>query len=613
MNESYPQQPHGIAEAMVPISQIPQYVQIQLQQYYPQLDLIAKTAAENERLHHELSQKQFAEQANSEVIRCADSKTYTYSKTGRLLLLMNRCVEGALHITYLFPSHREPFYAIYLDNMSTPLCLCESDYLNDTKLLTAIQEIPGVEISLRLSNKKLATLLRQAISQRITTTNFYPYAGWKLDSGNFCYEIFDNMTTHCVEEPLFIDRKPLDKPSLAVTTAAANRFRPYFTVIRNNTTRWLMFLWFHAAALYSLLRQLDCEIQLALCIFTTDADCLTYVKRLFCWFGDSPLTMDIAPSDFNAALLARKDQPLFVCDQGRLDNSKVNMKTLETLLVNKRVPLKSKETTSFPVQALPTILSGRVSAISCAPEVLTLEVDDDEFDRDAWARLSQHSAMSWDYIASFVAYTEEHLSELRSALSHGWNEAVELSDGDLNERCTQTMGVLLGLDHFLTSFNKSCISDPTISPIAPLADRMIVQLRDLMTQTTQKGENLSLTDLFIEATRSHIRTGNLSLAHINRCPSELSNLVLFDDRRLHFTTSAFREVCKSLYQSRPVILHALADAELLTGKRTNDSTFMSRIGTYNVYGVNETLRVYSVDRAAFDEVGEPLLLEEDKP
>lgn len=613
MNKSYPQQPHGIAESMVPISQIPQYVQIQLQQYYPQLDLIAKIAAENEQLHHKLSQKQFAEQANSEAIRCSDNRIYTYGKNGCLKLLMNRCVEGALRITYLLPSQRKPLYIIYLNKASTPLCLCESDYLNDKKFLSAIQELEGVEISFGLRNNKIATLLRQAVSKKITTIDFYPYAGWTFDCSDCHYEFFENRTTHCVNDALFSERKLLGKPTSAVTTAAVNLFWPYFKVITNNTTRWLMFLWFHAAALYSLLRQLDCEIQLALCIYSTDADCLTYVKRLFSWFGDSPLSMDIAPSDFNAALLARKDQPLLVCDQGRLENSKVNMKTLETLLINKRAPLKSKETASFPVQALPTILSDRVSAISCAPEVLTLEVDDGEFDRDAWAGLAEHSAMAWDYIASFVAYTEEHLSELRSALSHGWNEAVELSDGDLNERCTQTMGVLLGLDHFLTGFTKSCVSNLTISPISPLDDSMIGQLRDLMTQTSEKGENTGLADLFIEIARDHIRTGILSLTPIERCPTERSNLVLFDDYHLYFTRPAFCEVCKSLRQSRPVMLRALADAELLMGKRINNSTFMVRIGTYNVHGIHRTLCVYSVDRAAFDEVGEPLLLEEDKP
>ena len=71
-----------------------------------------------------------------------------------------------------------------------------------------------------------------------------------------------------------------------------------------------------------------------------------------------------------------------------------------------------------------------------------------------------------------------------------------------------------------------------------------------------------------------------------------------------FPAEAFRTVCRRMSQSAPVIAHALSEAGLLRGKRTNATTVQTRISVTNVCGDCRCMGVYRI--AQEDILGEML-------
>lgn len=128
-------------------------------------------------------------------------------------------------------------------------------------------------------------------------------------------------------------------------------------------------------------------------------------------------------------------------------------------------------------------------------------------------------------------------------------------------------------------------------------------------QLSERSDSASLADRFLEVARRFIRTGILQAHHRYRCPPDLDGVLLYDDTRLHFTSSAFFEVCRSLTQSRPVILAALAEAGLFCGAQTNPTTAQTRVTVRNEQGQSRSVPVYSFLRDDFEEFGDPLILE----
>ena len=100
--------------------------------------------------------------------------------------------------------------------------------------------------------------------------------------------------------------------------------------------------------------------------------------------------------------------------------------------------------------------------------------------------------------------------------------------------------------------------------------------------------------------------------HREYCPLDFDGVVLYDDTRLHFTSSAFFSVCQSLTQSQPVILAALAEAGLFCGAQTNPTTAQTRVTVCNEHGQRRTVPVYSFLREDFEEFGDPLILENEE-
>lgn len=559
-------------------------------------------------LWYRLQQQAHQDQLRQEILEL-NGKTCTLSKRGSPQVLANCTFPLALWVEPQPPLREEPFFLIWSSLSDTPLRITENDFFHDSRLITGLHSHSGLEVTLIGSQKKTASLLRLAITGHLTIVHQEAYAGWQKCGENYRFQLFSNHSAHWKNESMLPRVSTADKPPdfSAVAATSAQQIWPVFRLVSDRTARQMVVLWFYAAQLYSLLREIGHEIPMALYLFSSDHDLPTYLKHLFCWYGDAPISPDTATAEFKNALLCRRDQPLLLMDNGGSKRAMENISAFERTLADLHVEWRSgKKSTSLPLQALPTIISNQISSLCCIPQVVVVEVAADNFDWSGWVELFNEIGDHAEHRECFARFTEMHIDDLRVGLEDGKKRAIKMSRRQLNERCVQTLGVLLGMQTFLQRFFRFCA--PAIPPIRVDDEEMTNQLFNWMKEATEKEFMASFPEQFAYVAQQHIQTGSLKLFSRVKM-TDAANAVYADDKLLHFTAPAFCSVCKALHQSRPVVLHALAAEGLLRGAQTNPGTAQTRIRVYHADGRPEQVAVYSFERDRFEDLGDPLPLE----
>ena len=573
----------------------------------------SRVAVENERLQHQLDQRQAAEEAYRYIVE-NDGSVYTFGKTRQPVEILNCCVSWALHVLPQPPFSQPPFFMIGFAGVEPPLVLSERDYLCDKEFLQKIEELPGTKVGRAGSQRRTADLLRQAINQKIQTAAPAFFGGWRRGEDG-CLRFFPlpPCTTHADGKHVTFLSNPIDPPSPAVAEAAVQQFLRCLQAVREPVTRKMLAVWLHAAALCSLLEQLGHPMPLALGIVAADPNWLEYLGNIFCWYGDPPLSLDDPSSLFSNGLLCRKDQPLLVLDHHRTKESETNCKQLEEVLAYRKILWKcGRKSEWFPLQAIPLILSPSASSLCCSPEVMVLEVSPDDFDlAAASSQKGNIGAVLHEYLGVFIGWTAGHIDRLRDMLETGAQQARMGTHENLTESCVKAWGVLLGISSFLADFLRCTAADT--SAFRDADDEWEEQLLELLVQTAEKAlDGSDYAAQFLEIARSCLISGTLSA-----CPTEYTTpppekVVFFDDGALYFTSYAFRHVCQRLSQSCPVVVRALRQAGVLQGRPVNATTGLTRVSVWNQYGTRESRQVYKLPRKAFDQLGDPLILGEEE-
>ena len=563
-------------------------------------------ARENEQLNARLHQKAQRDQALTKVYENWDHSLFLFSPSGHPIQILNCKPESCYHIIPTPPSRRSEEYILYLRGIDDPLRLSANDYLSDRKLCAALQEIPGVTVpQTRLSQKVQMSLLRGVFGVAMTTLQLDYYGGWKQsEDESIHFWSFENGGTHL--HPKWIEEPQLCPEYCAAQAAvAAGQFYPVFEAIQEPFARSFVFVWFHLAALHTLLKVLGFPVLLSTSFFVTDRDVQTFIKRVFAWHGDKPISLDQPPADFVQKLLSRKDQPLLVVDHGRLQNAVSNARTLEEAIVTHQVPWKlNRNAQTLPIQAPITICADRASALSCAPEVINLDLGLQDFDWKVLREFLDQSVDSREYLEGFLGFAEMHCADLRTMLNEGLRHARKVAFVEMGEECVLMLGIFIGMVSFLKAFFESCNLDAP--PVDLSDDALIDSLRSLLNQTSEKYSLLSISDMFAAIVRKQIRKGTLTATLKSKGGGPLPTTVFYDDDFVYFPTPAFRSVCQAMDQNQTTILHALMDDGALGGKPINGTTPQTRI---TIKGLYRSLPVYAVDRSLIEPFGDQVFEE----
>lgn len=566
----------------------------------------ANAAIENFRLRDKRMQRILSENAYT-VAATNSGRTYTVGKNGQLIELVNQEIEGAWRFCLQPPFPEGSFYGIKLRGIEQEIELDSQQFHRDTALIQAFQELPGVEVRPCRSVKLTATLLRQAICQRLQAVEQPFYAGWRPgEAGGFNFWAFKDGATHVREKGANSPISLGSAMTAAAMTAAVQRFLQELNFDLTQPHQWFLSSMFHISAIFSLLRQMEHPFPLSLCVLVENAGIRSWLTSFFRRFHDVSLSLSLPPADFSDGLLCRKDQAVVILDERGDGNARKNTELLEGILTSHLLPWKDRREEKFtPLQALPVILSTTASALTVNPDCMTLELPK-EFPCSG-SKISEDVVS--DYLLAFTQYTAAHIERLRQLLDGMENRAFECAvESTWPAHYVKAIGIVLAIDHFVREFHAFCGFDiQDLNKIYPDAE---LWLRELVDQTADKLLNCGdLAAQFVEVASTQLQNGPLNGCPMGRETDSGDNVVYFDEDYLAFTVSATNTVCHSMGQSRPLVLRALAEAGLLRGKPVNNGTFLTRIGVWNAYGVRRSERVYLFDRDVFEQLGTPLLFE----
>lgn len=563
---------------------------------------------ENEHLRNRIAQKEFAEQAYMD-IRDFNNCLCTQGKFGRSQVVLNHTIERAIYFNCHPLLNLHPFYVVQLVDIEQAVLIPEEVFYKDVQLISTLRRMTGVEVHTQQSSRKTADLLRQAIDRQAKEVYLDYYSGWKKVEGEWRFLLLPPFLSHQCQPYTLVAPQCIDKISAAVTATAASQFWDVFRVFGDEFTRKMLYLVFHAAALYTLLEGLGYKLPLAFAFFSDNPDQTAHLRQLFSWFGDPAPSPCDTPKSLSLHLLTRKDQPVLIVDSGKPNAESMDVldRVLSTGVVSVKIGRAEKE---FPVQGPVVILSNRVSALTVAPDVMVLELPSVAFNRELWMEIADCAADNSDYLSGFIGFTETHIFELQEALKQRRKEARQLSGGELDEQRVEILGLFLGLDAYMEKFSSYCTG--VIAPVVPFNETTRTAFVELLCQTMDKELCVNLADQFLAVGRAQIERGTVQTYHKEQAPkTEIGPIVYFDREYLYFSSTAFFQVCDALSQSRPAVLKSLAEAGLFGGRQVNATTAQTRITVCNVYGQRQSIKVYAVCRAAFDEIriGDPLILD----
>lgn len=563
---------------------------------------LAQAEVENQRLRDQEARRQQREEAYRSLCNRSDG-LFTSGKSGQTIQLLNHGIVRALRIVFQPPFEVQTRFYIEFEGCDRPLALEERDYFSSPSLLHALQELPGLRVTMVGSVKRTADLLRQAFAQQMRTMAPPYYGGWlKSHTGQWCYHILPPFSTH-FDGQIFGQLTELPPLSPAASVVAVKRLRNLLGAVQDPHIRWFLLTWMSCAALTTPLNEWGLSMPLTLCLFTESVGWNWFLRSLLSWHSDAPLSLSLPPKTFAREVLCRKDEPMLILDrQHRTPAATSNVSFLDEVLSSRQIPWKHGQNPACsPLNSCPVVLTPAASYLSCNPSSLVLELD------DTLLALPDEPEEPWpilrDYLQVFIPYCVERQDQLREMLREQVAQASRDYGDELNEDCTLTFGLFQGLTKFLQGFLRLLHVD------SDLPEDWSDWLFDLLQRTTEQSlDPGDLAEQFVAVARSQLLNGQLAA-----CPTDYyalpasPNAVFVSDESLYFKRPAFQAVCSRLGQSCPVVLHALSEAGLLLGKPTNATTFQTRFTITNVAGVSRVEKGYCLPRDAFDRLGDPLV------
>lgn len=543
-------------------------------------------------------------------VREFSGKLYVETENARPQLILEKAIKK---IRYVRPDklyNRENFYIVEFRNNPHPIYISEKDFYHASKFLNLLAMGCNSPVKLyKRSGQKTAELLRSYFSANADTAEIRFYCGWLPTEEGWKF-ILANGKTHGMRPLDFASDKKAMKPALDDNKAvsnlwvsaelyAAERCVTMMETIQSTAQRGVIFLWLHISALYSLLEGLGFRFPLGFCLFSTRVNPNKIMKKLLEWYDDPAINLSDKKDCLIKSILERKDQPLFLCDNGEnSDNISTLIQVVQTGMVSW---LRNSEEQS-KLQAAPVVLTNIVSPLLVSPYFFILDLSTVEFAEDAFKTVSSLHKYLPDYFRCFSSFLEKNIDLLQQALNRGMQKALSLADEwEISEDGCTSLGIFYGVAEIVSKYYDS------LAPQPELARRMnhifgedwVDFLRQEFQNNADCMGNLSdLAKTFMTVAGTKLLHGNFEKK--TRNGRSLNNdettgndgVVYMDDQFYYFTRMAFSSVCKACGASGPAMIHALRNANLLHGQSVNSSTVMTRITTYDIYGCARSERVY---------------------
>lgn len=547
-----------------------------------------RLAVKAEQLEQRLQMKTLKEEAYINA-RAENQRTWTMTESGRPVELLDAALTAAFQLVPQGPEEHPVSYGLEFTGQEHLIILDEPSYLDDKRLIHSLQTA-GIRVTIRRSTRATAALIRQCISDGLVTVKADFYGGWEITEQGPVFLRFQSFSSH--QGPNYLDAaQPAAGVSPAVAATAVTQLAQIFQAVSSPVLRWLLFAWFHASFLFSLLRPAGSALPMGLCLYTQEPVIQRWLERLFCWYGDPAINLDDRPAAFSKAMWSRKDQPAVLIDRHQTENACRNALLLEEILATRTIAWKDgRKETAIPLCASVVVLCDTVSSLCCSPQLFTLDIPPEDLDLALCRGQLEQAPVHQDYLQALASYTAAHWPELQEALRQGRAQAAAFA---VNADILAVAGTLLGVVRFADAFFRFCgAEDASIFLNGSVTPET---LQELFSQAASGISGTDADQQFCRIAQRCMAGDVFSVCDADRDDSDGSKPVVYlIGADYGFPAEAFRTVCRRMSQSTPVIAQALSEAGLLRGKRTNATTVQTRIPVTNVYGHCRYVGVYRI-------------------
>ena len=525
-----------------------------------------------------------------------------------------------VHIDMIFRIKMDPlyqlenYYTIYFTNIDNPLILSLKDINNPDTLCDAVAAITGHQVRRFGGERKVGRLLRNYITSLAKEVSVPFYAGWKKENDIWNFNMLNGSTHGRIYSKLtnpakFTNREAttIELPSATTNLTMVQQVTRLMDCIASPEIRSILFTWIHAAALYSLLNGLGYTIPLGICLFSADPQVMRALEALMSWYSDSPIPLELPPKDFRFQIIARKDQPMLVRDSAvKSGNSEILLNALET----GAIPV-DRSSTSYPLQALPTVITSQLSNFCFSPQFILLEISSDDLESRSLAQLSRLQKYLPDYIQCFARYVENNIALLCWDIDMAVNSAHACCPDDcpLSQDALFTLGILNGIQEFVWGFHKDLApTNELLAKLRALSPKESPKafLDALIKNSDYQDSNTSIASQFCSIASNWISNGYFE---VRNCRNELmakaklinKGIIYLDSDYYYFPRSAFTAVCRATDNSSPTVLKALESTGILSGVKANNYTFLTRKTIIDKDGHPEVKNLYKLDQETMNE------------
>ena len=576
---------------------------------YVDVETVRRLQAENDRLKHRLEQKTIQECALKQACQLQGNAYWVPLRSGRWVPFADFAFDYVKLFTFDPLAFQDPLFEIKLSNRE-PVSFTEEEMLNDRDFLKLLQMRTGCKIIPYGSASQMAALLRSLACEKMESVMVPFLSGWNAEGSNWNFSVFPGFRT-CAKSALPV--QTCEAPPRVLPCAAkiaVEQLQRDFAIIRNPSLRMTLLLWQHAAFLHTPLDAFGCRVKHALHIDVSGAVAQRCLEKLLCFGDDQVVPLDADPALFKKELVFHKDR-ITVINEGCATTgiARKNAEVLRTALHTGSVTtvMRAHEDISAPVHTLPVILGREASSLAWQPEMIPLQMGNEDIDRDACAESLDKLVLRTEYWSAFAAFAADGMSDFRQLLQADLFAASVIADEhELSAELADVLGTLMAVRHFLEKF----MEDLGCLAFDGGEDWQGNFLRMLEESNLQSETLDGLAEIFVASGRQMIRDGRLACCPCGRCETNADprGTVYYDRETFAVDQSAFAHICQEAQCSPAAVKRDLCEKGYFAGKPINAQSYMSRIRCYNAFGQGKTIAVYKFTRDTFETFGEPPLL-----
>lgn len=214
---------------------------------------------------------------------------------------------------------QEGYFLVQFRNRETH-CIPSRYLSKPSKLLQALSAAAGEPIKTCSNPRKIGGLLAQTLAAVAPRSHLLYRYGWQKFQGNWLFYLCGDKT-HCGQLPSEVDDLPqiiaLTEQDRGATLRSAEQIVKAFQVFPNASLSRILFLWWNASFLYTLLlsgNKAAAPLPMGLCLLCQSGRTVRCLETLLRWYGDSAISLGDDPKGFLHQLGQRADQPLLIRD-----------------------------------------------------------------------------------------------------------------------------------------------------------------------------------------------------------------------------------------------------------------------------------------------------------